>query len=428
MTTSPEAVNEYDTAMLALELLAIQAGRAAWRKIRVNDISGSWRAALESVVPVVSAVQLRAAAEGSLYGAEALAQQGVYEAPKAFVDPRGFAGVASDGRSLEGLLYSPVVGVKTLIDGGMDPSQALKSGVALLDRALQTTVSDTGRAAASVDVAARPSIGYVRMLSTPSCARCVLLAGKFFRWNTGFLRHPKCDCRHIPSKEAVSGDVSTDPYEYFKSLTPAEQEKAFTKAGARAINDGADMFQVVNSRRGMKYAGISSDGTKRGQRMTSDFTTEGTTARGNFGKSRRLTPEAIYRLNGDNRAAALADLEKYGYILPGGQNPLGSIRGQREGFGQLGHGGAYDAARQRIFNARINGRDAKDRYTMTAAERRLFDAEQRWLKVQQGINPYAAPSMTPRARETSSPLTPQIAAQVEKDYRRWLLTGGQVFQ
>jgi hypothetical protein len=414
--------------MRALELLAMQAARVAWRKVRLNDITGSWMSAIEPLTAIVSAVQLRAATEGAFYGADALSQQGLYEAPKAFVDPRGFAGFAADGRTLEGLLYSPVVGVKKLIAGGMAPGQALRSGTVLLDRAVQTTISDTGRSAASVDVAARPSVGYVRMLSAPSCARCVVLAGKFYRWNAGFLRHPKCDCRHVPSRESVAGDATTDPYEYFKSLSPEDQDKAFTKAGAQAVRDGADMFQVVNSRRGLKYAGISEDGTSRGQAVKGAFTLEGTTARANFGKAKRLTPEAIYRLNGDNRVAALADLEKYGYVLPGGQNPLGSLRGQREGFGQLGHGGAYDAARQRIFNARINGRDASDRYTMTAAERRLNDARERWEVVQQGRNPFSAPSMTERAKRLEQPLTPAIAAAVEKDYRRWLLTGGQIFQ
>jgi hypothetical protein len=64
---------------------------------------------------------------------------------------------------------------------------------------------------------------------------------------------------------------------------------------------------------------------------------------------------------------------------------------------------------------------------MTAAERRLDDAKARWELVQQGVNPYTAPSMTLRAKPLERPLTPQIAAQVEKDYRRWLTTGGQIF-
>jgi hypothetical protein len=306
----------------------------------------------------------------------------------------------------------------------MDPRKALKAGGKYLTTLVRTQVADAGRGAAGVDAATRRHIGYVRMLNPPSCSRCSVIAGRFYRWNAGFNRHPKCDCVHVQTTAQAAAETEGlvhDPYEYFRSLSPAEQDKNYTKAGAQAIRDGGDIFQIVNSRRGMKPGGL--------------MTTEGATKNGNFRKvagdstrGRRLTPEAIYKLNGSNRAAALKDLERYGYILPGGQNPLGALRGQREGFGQLGHGGAYEAARQRIYNARLNGRDPNERYTMTAAERRLFDAEQRWLKVQKGENPYAAPSMSKRIKVTAQPLTPQIAAQVEKDYRRWLSTGGQVFK
>src|SRR5690606_25790677 len=99
-------------------------------------------------------------------------------------------------------------------------------------------------------------------------SRCVILAGRFYRKNTGFQRHPGCDCRHIPASESVAGDLAVDPRAYFDSLTEAEQDKAFTKAGAEAIRAGADIGQVVNARRGMY--------TAQGQLLTR----EGTTSRG----------------------------------------------------------------------------------------------------------------------------------------------------
>ena len=74
-------------------------------------------------------------------------------------------------------------------------------------------------------------------------------------------------------------------------------------------------------------------------------------------------------------------------------------------------------------------------------DRRLavYDAEQRYRMVLEGRNPYASPGFgsTPdpygqrlntRGAGPSAPLTPQIAAQVEKDYRRWLASGGQIYQ
>lgn len=42
----------------------------------------------------------------------------------------------------------------------------------------------------------------------------------------------------------------TGPGDYFESLDRAEQDKIFTKAGAQAIRDRADINQVVNARRG----------------------------------------------------------------------------------------------------------------------------------------------------------------------------------
>ena len=432
----PSSTVAHYKQMQRLQALIVVAAADLWAEASLSDLSGSWAAQVPLLLPVLSGIQVKAASAGAAYGAATMAEQGLYEAPKHFVDPAAFGGFASDGRSLAGLLFAPIPHVKTLIAGGMAPSQALVQGGKFLTTLTRTQVADAGRGAAGVDIAARPKVGYVRMLNPPSCSRCSVLAGKFYRWNAGFSRHPRCDCVHVASTEsAINGGKSEglihDPYEYFKSLSPEEQDKTYTKAGAQAIRDGGDVFQVVNSRRGMKPGGL--------------MTTEGATKRGNFrsvaGDStggRRMTPEAIYKLNGDNRAAALKDLERYGYILPGGQNPLGSITGQREGFGALGGGGSRRAASQAVLDARASGVRDGSRYTMTEAERRLYDAKQRWSMVQQGRNPYSSPGFgsTPdpfgqrlnKSGAGNAPLTPEIAAQVEKDYRRWLSTGGQVFK
>ncbi|QDG65837.1 hypothetical protein NIBR502772_06065 [Pseudarthrobacter sp. NIBRBAC000502772] len=420
----PDAAVKHYEQMQRLQALVVLAGAQLWSEVSLTDLSGSWAAQVPLLVPVLSGVQVKAASAGASYGAATLAEQSLYEAPQHFVNPKGFSGIASDGRSLEGALYSAVPYVKNLIGGGMAPAQALKSGGSFLTTITRTQVADAGRGAAGVDTVTRNRVSYVRMLNPPSCSRCSILAGRVYRWNAGFRRHNRCDCIHVMTTARAAAETEGlihDPYEYFKSLSPEDQDKNYTKAGAQAIRDGSDIFQVVNSRRGMKPGGL--------------MTTEGTTKRGNFRatagdstRGRRLTPEAIYKLNGDNRAGALKDLEKYGYILPGGQNPLGSITGQREGFGALGHGGAHPAARKRVEDAITNGRDPAVRATMTESERRLFDAKARWELVQQGVNPYGAPSMTPRAKINTSPLTPQISAQVEKDYRRWVATGGQVFK
>lgn len=399
-TSFPDAATEYDRSMRALEIVALGIGRRFWRRINPQDLSGSWVRSIAGLQPALEEVQYRAAALGAGYGASSLAAQGTYSAPGSFVNPAGFVGSAPDGRSLSGLLYSPVTEVKAALSTGIPLAQAIQSGGRRLDRNVQTMVADTGRAAASVDIAARPRVGYVRMLSVPSCPRCVILAGKFFRWNAGFRRHPRCDCRHIPSTESIAGDLTTDPYAYFRSLDAEAQEKQFGKPAAQAIRDGADIFQVVNADRGTKPGGL--------------ITSEGTSRRGNFGRGRppRLTPEGIYSQNLP-RDETLRLLERNGYILPGGQNPAGVIRGQAEGFGALGRGGTRVGAREAVLEARRTGeRNPAARATMTAAERRVFDAQRNWDAVQEGRNPYGR-----------GKLTPALAAAVENDFRNIIVNG-----
>lgn len=408
----PAAVVSQYKASQRLQAQAALKARRAWAQVQVGMISQSWEVVLRNsgLMATVGAAQLANATAGASYSADSLAQQGLYEAPEAFVNPAGFAGVAADGRSLDGLFYSTAPYVKNLIKSGHAPDVAMRAGSKHIEMLTKTTVADAGRGAAGVDIATRKNTGYVRMLNPPSCSRCSVLAGKFYRWNAGFRRHPGCDCVHVAStQKAVDAGASEglihDPYEYFNSLSEAEQNKAYTNAGAQAIRDGGDLFQVVNSRRGMKPGGL--------------VTTEGTSRRGSFGRGNgpRLTPEGIYSQN-LSRADTLKALERNGYILPGGQDPLGSIIGQREGYGALGRGGTRVGAREAVLEARRTGeRKPSDRYAMTEAERRLFDAQLRWDAVREGRNPYSS----------KKPLTPEIAAKVEKDFRRWLSTGGQVF-
>jgi hypothetical protein len=262
------------------------------------------RGDMARVVSIVTATQLVAAREAAASVPLMLAEQDISTDAAGEVNARAFAGVASDGRPLDSLL-------------------AIPESVGALELIVATQVQDAARGAAGVAVTSRPAAtGYVRMLNPPSCSRCAVLAGKFYRWNTGFQRHPRCDCRHVPSSENVAGDLTTNPNEYFDSLSPAEQDKHFTKAGAQAIRDGADISQVVNARRGMSTAQIG------GRKAL--VTTEGTTARGIAGKRLgdlrksgekyrrsgrpRVMPETIYDVAAD-RADAIRLLKVNGFIL-----------------------------------------------------------------------------------------------------------------
>ena len=393
MSTPETAVKHY-RAMLRLQRSARAAAAVAWSSLSAAYLSESWDSVSPALERAVSRLQLDAATRGAGYGGNTLADQGLYEAPEAWVDPSSLAGVSSRGASLGAALYSAIPHTKDLIAGGMPERVALARGREVLQMSAATQVADAGRTAAGLDTFARPKVGYVRMLNPPSCSRCSVLAGRFYRSNEGFRRHPRCDCVHVPTtrtEAAESEGLVHDPYAYFESLSESAQDKTFGKAQAQAIRDGADLFQVVNARRGMSYAGVSADGTRRGQKVVSDFTREGTTRRALWGganpKGKRLTPDAIYA-QGLPREATLDLLAKHGYLLPQGQVAEGAIRGAGP---------------------------VAPRSDLTAAEKRLQTARLRWEAVQDGRNPHGR-----------GPLTPEIAARVEGDYRRWLASNGQI--
>lgn len=126
----------------------------------------------------------------------------------------------------------------------------------------------------------------------------------------------------IPTSAVASPDLIYDPQEAFEK----GQIHSLTKGQTEAIRNGADMSQVVNAKRGVQQST-----TIRGVRF--DFTLEGTTRRGLYGKTgpaarsmekvpgqrylrttkSRLTPETINRVASD-REHAKRLLRHYGYI------------------------------------------------------------------------------------------------------------------
>lgn len=399
MASIPPAIEHHYGLVREQEARALATATRHWHRLGPNWIADAWRERIPAVAAAITNAQRTAAASALVSGALALGEQGQWAAPDGLVDPDAFAGLAADGRSLDTLLRAPAITARTLIAEGVEPAQALAAGGRQLSMLVLTEVADAGRGAAGVQIAARPRVGYVRMLNPPSCSRCVVLAGRFYRWNQGFLRHPRCDCKHVPTMvtdqaEAFAEGLIDDPYEAFNRMSEAEQNRGFTNAGAQAIRDGADMYQVVNARRGMKYRGA--------------FTSEGTSKHGWAGQilrrgQKRMTPETIYRLN-PNREQAVEALRAQGYITGRGQVSGGALRGQYEA--------TYEGRR------------------MTAAEKRVAIATRDWQDVQNGLNPW-----TPAAQERHGgariggadyPLTPKIAAEVEARYYAAIATDGEL--
>lgn len=380
----------------------------AWREVSPDRISESWERVLPHAAAAVTSAQVSAAESALISNADMAVDTGQYELPDAFVDPESVAGMSSTGGDIEAALYTPAIKAKQAITGGMLAPAAVRETRKEFDRLVRSLVSDAGRQAATADMATRFTGGYVRMLNPPSCKRCVPLAGRWYRWNDGFLRHPRCDCVHIPAKSrqwAEDEGWIADPYEYFEGLDKDGQDRLLGPGAAQAVRDGGDIYQVINATTARRRGGspVSADG------MT---TTASTSRRRGITKGReRLTPDGIYARAGGDRAKALRMLEEHGYILPGGQDPEGVLRGSREGWGALGRGGTRVGARAEIERARATGiRHPSSRYTMTEAERRRFDAGLSWDAVREGRNPYGR-----------GPLTNEDRRRAEYAYQKYVL-------
>ena len=255
--------------------------RREWRKMVTLD---DWGRIASRVTMIVAASQLGAARDGVAY-VDSLDVE-----PDAAVRPQSLAGVASDMRPLDTLLYSAVVHGR--VGGWPDEAARLASGLRWLNMLVRTQVADAGRAATSLGITARPDVGYYRMVSPPCCQLCAVQAGKWFRWNAGFKRHPGCDCRHSPAGEG-------DPPDGYRSEIPPDQIHDLTQAQRDALAEGADLGRVVNAYR----AGY--DRGKLPDKM-SDLTSV------RKGAS-RLTPEGIYK-RATSRAHAVELLKQHGYL------------------------------------------------------------------------------------------------------------------
>lgn len=220
-----------------------------------------------AVSRVVATYQAAAIALAIASTPEVLAEQGIEAPPVAAVSSSALL----TGSATTGLLDS----VKT--------SDAF-------DRLVATLLVDAGRTAAAVDIARRPALtGYVRSLNPPSCGRCAVLAGRVYRYSTGFQRHPRCDCLMTPTTEAIGQGLVTDP----TNLVERGLIRGLSQGDMVALDNGADLGQVVNVRR--KSAGL---------RVGSSV----------YARGERLTPQGILATASD-RTQAIDLLKQNGYLL-----------------------------------------------------------------------------------------------------------------
>jgi hypothetical protein len=314
---------------------AISAALRLWRRVG-DDFDAGYALIEPQLLAVLDTAQERITTNAIAYIPAVLEETGqtrtARAAPRFEVAPTTFVGVAGDGLPTDTLAYQAVIQTKARVAEGLTPAAARASGGQFLSLALGTMFSDTGRGAEGLASFSRPVTGWVRMLTPPSCGRCVILGGKHYKFNQGFARHPGCDCRHVPASENVAGDLTTSPADYLNSLSPDDLRKALgSKANAQAWNDGADPYQLINAYRqsgGVRTAQVYGRNVK--------YTTEGVTRRGYAYRqmsqvralstlpaegstwrqltSPRLMPETIYRV-APTKERADQMLRDFGWIV-----------------------------------------------------------------------------------------------------------------
>lgn len=322
----PTSARSHYRRLQRLKALTVASVRRAWGRMGTTD---AWEQQYRDEVgpqvnALVVAAQIAATRDSDIYTAAVLNELdfGPPTEPGVVI-PDSLAGYTGDGREVTTLLATSVGRARAVAATTDSPEAGLLSGQAFIDMVTESLIADAARAAEQVAMAQRPWVdGFVRMINPPCCSRCAVLSGKFYLFNEGFLRHPRCDCYHLPAPsdpDKVRDLIAINsPDRYFESLTEAEQNKIFTKAGADAIREGADISRVVNARRGMSKS-QDTGRLKRVRLAGRDVyvTTEATTRRGRrAGQTAgvRLMPESILEIAGDDRAEVIRLLRVHGYL------------------------------------------------------------------------------------------------------------------
>lgn len=315
MTTATVA-EAHQQRLTAIIDTATTRGLRLWKQVDLNNLDASWMAVAAPLTGIVSTAQAKAVAGSDPYTAT-MAQLQSVTPTRDRVIVSSFVGIDGSGREVESLLHGAITTTKEAVGAGLY-SRAMESGAAYLATMMATAIADLARSGDMVGATGKNFTRYVRVVSAGACSRCALLAGKA-DYENAFKRHPRCRCTSAP----VSQDGRTpkglhdSPAGYFNSLSKAEQDRVFTKAGAEAIRSGADVSSVISARRGA--TGIStSHGIGRntfansgrrmqqtvigrnaaGQPVLGYVTVEGTTVRGSFARQQQAIGATTQLLNG----------------------------------------------------------------------------------------------------------------------------------
>jgi hypothetical protein len=287
---------------LVVQLAAAGAVVATWQQLNPATLFADWVAGAGSrIFAALSLAQEAIAAMAPSFVEDVLLLTGD-DVFGAALDPLAFAGRSFDvDADLRDVLRIAPARVTALLRSGVSEPVALERGQRFLEMVTMTETADAGRAADQVAlIGAEPAdpgkvwnYGWVRVIEPGACSRCAILAGRFYKWNEGFERHPACRCIHVPSRVATAGSLASDPRAYFNSLSLAERNRLFGKAVSEAIEAGGDMNRIVNAATKGKVW-IAGDGTRT--------------------KSGRRTPWQLIKDAAGDRAEATRLLRQFGYI------------------------------------------------------------------------------------------------------------------
>lgn len=303
---------------------AVDQAQTAWAQLPTGAVSPvAWAEQVQpQVVAAIEQAQVDSAALAPLYIAAALAAAGSVSAPLAVLVAGAFAGLATTGMTLRMLTDFAYAHYRRALALDVPPSEARALGLSRLLRYVSTETADAARLASTAAAVVEPEIaGYERLVHLPACGRCIQLAGRLYRYSTGFLRHPGCDCamKPVTREQRRTRNIDNHPTALFARMTVAQQNKAFGMNDAAAIRAGADISRVVNSRRaGAVY-------TAGGHEYTHEATTVRGVGRqlgdlstrpgGRYRSSGVARPTAAQLVNSTTTEDELIDqLRRFGYL------------------------------------------------------------------------------------------------------------------
>jgi len=341
-----DLARRHQRSRILIASAAVERAASSWRTADLDYLEASWGVIAPVLVDQVSEAQRVAAAQSDAFVTDAVAAQGG-DVGSATVNPDAFTGVMIDGREIGPAMYGAVTTTKALIGRGLAAPRAFEAGASFLATIVQSAIADAGRQSDRVSMIGKQITRYVRVISPGACSRCAILAGTASA-EKAFARHPNCHCTACPLPEwdsPVPGGFFRSADDYFESLSPSEQDRVFTNAGAEAIRHGADIQNVVNARRNAVGPGGLTEARSglraplgydvNGNRIKVYATSEGTTIRGAYGRAQyrrqqemtkaagdryrrttslRLMPETLVQMAGGDGDKLRRLLKQYAYI------------------------------------------------------------------------------------------------------------------